>query len=346
MSDPVIPLADVELDVVICTFDNAHMLDRVLVALAAQRPAGGRWRVLVVDNNSTDDTPEVVERHLATGAVPGLRRVEEPTQGLTPARLRGVRATTAPWIAFVDDDCILDARWVERALAFARSHPECGGFGGRVVPTYVETAPAVVARYGWAFAEQDLGDAPATVDCLVGAGMVVNRVALAESGWTTLPLLADRVGRRLVSGGDVEIALRVAATGRPLWYVPGCELQHVIPARRTTVPYLRRMTRSLGVSSSLASALTWRDSRRAWLRAATADLLASLLTVAKLVRRVRTGPEARQDVALAASYEWGRWLGTARIAGLLVRGRCELFGRARPVAVGRDAGRDRAVRAA
>lgn len=340
------PLADAELDVVICTFDNARMLDRVLTALAAQAPAHGRWGVLVVDNNSTDDTPDVVERHEATGALPGLRRVEEPTQGLTPARLRGVRSTTAPWIAFVDDDCILDERWVERAIDFGRSQPDCGGFGGRVVPTYVVTPPAVLARYGWAFAEQDLGDVPVTVDCLVGAGMVLNRAALVESGWTRLPFLTDRVGRTLVSGGDVEIALRVAATGRPLWYVPECQLQHVIPARRTTIPYLRRMTRSLGVSSSLAHALTWDRSHRAWLRVATTDLLASLVTVVKLAKRVRTGPEARQDAALAASYEWGRWIGAARVGLLLARGRCEFFGRARPAAVGRDARAGHAVRAA
>ena len=119
-----------ELAVVICTYDNAAMLDRVLAALASQTAAREQWDVLVVDNNSGAETHDVLERHRANARVPGLRVVVEPIQGLTPARLRGVRETTAPWIAFVDDDCVLDEGWIDRALAFSRSHAECGGFGG------------------------------------------------------------------------------------------------------------------------------------------------------------------------------------------------------------------------
>ncbi len=319
-----------DLDIVICTFDNAVMLHRVLAALGAQRGAAGRWSVLVVDNNSTDDTQDVISRHLTSGAVPGLRCVREQRQGLTPARLRGVRSTTAPWIAFVDDDCVLDEGWVAGAIDFIREHPESAAFGGRVVPTYVEEPPAVVARYGWAFAEQDLGDVPVPVDCLVGAGMVINRAALEESGWSEEPFFADRVGRKLVSGGDVEIALRLAGTGRPLWYTPACVLQHVIPPRRTAMPYLVRMTCSLGVSHSLAQALTWRAPRRAWARQASSDLLRSLLGVAGAAKRTVDGPEGRQDFMLASSYELGRWKGIARVALLAARGRCEFFGGDRP----------------
>lgn len=338
------PNDESELDVVICTFNNAPLFDRVLCALAAQRPADGRWSVLVVDNNSRDGTAAVVERHLAAGVIPGLRRVEEPVQGLTPARLRGVRATTAPWIAFVDDDCILDEHWVEHALAFARSHPDCGGFGGRVVPTYLHEPPAVLAGYGWAFAEQDLGDTPVTVECLVGAGMVLKRAALDESGWVSRPFFADRVGAKLVSGGDVEIALRVAGTGRRLWYVPQCQVQHLVPARRTTMPYLLRMTHGLGVSSSLAHALTWHGSRPAWARAALKTLAASLVGVLRAARRSFKGAEARKDALLATSYDLGRCLGIARVAVLLATRRCVFFGGDRPRSSAARA--DDAVRAA
>lgn len=320
----------VELELIICTFDNAQMLDHVLEALARQRPSPGSWSVLIVDNNSGEDTRHVVERHIRLGSIPGLRRVEERVQGLTPARLRGVGEASAEWIAFVDDDCILDEDWVKNAVAFARLHPDCGGFGGRVLPTYLGKPPAVIGRYGWAFAEQDLGDEPVIVDCLVGAGMVLSRAALQESNWASGPFFADRVGRKLVSGGDVEIALRVAGTGRSLWYVPACTLQHVIPARRTTMSYLVRMTCRLGVSYSLAHALTWRRSRRAWARAAPNDLITSLLSIMRVAKRVGRGPEARQHALLTVSYECGRWIGMARVGALLAAGRCDFFGRDRP----------------
>ena len=321
---------DVALDVVICTYDNPTLLDRSLAALGRQAATGGTWGVLVVLNGSGDDTRQVVARHQAAGRIPALRTVDEPVQGLTPARLRGVASTTAPWIAFVDDDCMLDERWVAEALAFAGENPGAAGFGGRVVPSFEDGTRSLPVGYGWAFAEQDLGDEPVTVDCLVGAGMVVNRAALEASGWPDGPLFADRVGRRLVSGGDVEIALRLAATGRPLWYAPACRLDHVIPSERTALAYLARLTGSLGMSSSMASALTWPGSRRSWGRRSLRSLLADAGALLRRAPRRGLGAEGRRDLLLAASYERGRWTGAAGVALLLVRDRCSFFGRARP----------------
>ena len=317
-------------DVVICTFNNAAGLDRTLTALGRSRPAEGRWGVLVVDNNSTDDTQQVVQRHRRSGALPSLSCVAEPRQGLTWARLRGVLTTTAPWIAFVDDDCTVDERWVERTVAFARAHPQAGGFGGRVVLEHEDEIPPVLREYGWAFAEQDLGDDVRTVECLVGAGMVLNRTALDECGWAQQPLLSDRVGEKLVSGGDVELALRVASTGRQLWYVPEAALRHEIPARRTERSYLVRIIVGLGVSHSLAMALTWGGLRRSWAKAAVRQALRPLLEVLRKARRIRQGPEAQLDALLAASFEWGRWVGIVRVAVLVIRGRCTFFGQAAP----------------
>ena len=317
-------------DVVICTYDNATGLDRTLNALGRSRPPDARWGVLVVDNNSTDDTQQIVERHRRSGALPALTCVEEPRQGLTWARLRGVQSTTAPWVAFVDDDCVVDEGWVERTVAFARAHPDAGGFGGRVVLAHEGEIRPVLRDYGWAFAEQDLGDEVRRVECLVGAGMVLNRAALDECGWTREPLLSDRVGTQLVSGGDVELALRVASTGRALWYVPDCELRHEIPARRTTRDYLVRIITGLGVSHSLALALTWGGLRRTWLLAAVRQAFRPFVELLRKVRRVRQGPDAQLDALLTASFEWGRWRGIARVAVLVVRGRCTFFGKAAP----------------
>ena len=302
----------------------------MLGALGAQRPAGAAWRVLVVDNNSADETPQVVDRHRAAGAVPGLARVLETEQGLTPARLRGARETSAPWLAFVDDDCVVAERWIEHAVAFARDHPEAAAFGGRVVPTFLEPPPSVLGWRGWAFAEQEHGDVDVAVRSLVGAGMVVNRAALVETGWTVRPLLQDRTGRRLVSGGDVELARRLAATGRSLWYTPGCELAHMIVPHRTTMPHLVRLVAGLGASESLAIALTWRRSRAAWARATARAHLRSGRRLMGAGRRALRSREERQDALLTASYELGRCTGAMRVALLLLGGRCRFFGRACP----------------
>jgi glycosyltransferase involved in cell wall biosynthesis len=256
-------LAMAVLDVVICTFNNARLLDGTLASIRAQTDVSQLGEVVVVDNNCTDDTREVVARHACAAAVP-IRIVAEPEQGLTPARLRGVKSTTAPWIAFVDDDCLLAADWVEQAARFAAEHPQCGAFGGQITLEWAVPPPPFVLKHRYAWAGKQHGDVPHRRPWLAGIGMVVRREALARSGWIDEQFLDDRIGRRLVSGGDMEISLRLGAA-HELWFAPACRLRHVIPARRMTREYLRRMQTGLGASRYNVEALRWRGSYRTWL---------------------------------------------------------------------------------
>lgn len=284
------------IDLVICTYNNAALLERTLEAISRLRvPAQVRCGVLVVDNNCTDETPEVVDRWTASFPLP-LRRVREPVQGLTPARLRGVLSTDAEWIAFVDDDCLLAEDWVEQAAAFAGEHPACGAFGGRVEPEWETEPPPYVLAHRYAYAAKRHGDTAHRRPWLAGAGMVVRRAALEACGWTERQFLQDRIGGRLVSGGDVEIGMRIAA-GHEVWYVPQCTLRHVIPARRMTRPYLRRITFGLGASRHHAAALAWTGSYPRWLLRSLIGMLGMLaMGIHQLIR-----PRAAFDVALAFS---------------------------------------------
>jgi len=255
------------LELVICTYNNAGLLEQVLDAIAQQQvPSSSNWGVLIVNNNCTDTTETIVNRAIQAGQIPQLRMVNEPRQGLTPARLCGIQHTTAPWVAFIDDDCVLQPDWVAEAIAFATQHPTCGGFGGRVTLAWQTPPPPYVLDFTYSFAEQNHGDAVQPVDCLVGAGMVINRAALVAVGWTEHQFLADRIGKQLVSGGDVEIGLRLAAH-YDLWYVPACEILHQIPNHRTTYPYLLRINYGLGTGKLLSDALCWEKSYLTWIGA-------------------------------------------------------------------------------
>ncbi len=311
------------LDVVICTHDNAGSLDVALDALGRQQADAG-WRVVVIDNACTDHTAAVVEAHRARQAIPSLVRIDEPRLGLTSARLRGARETSSPWLAFVDDDCVVDPGWVTTARSFAAAHPEIGGFGGRVIPTYERPDP-LLDRIGWAFAQQDHGADACEVDSIVGAGMVLRRAALDASGWTAQPLLADRTGQRLTSGGDVEIAQRIRAAGGALWFVPGMTIEHRISAARTTPAKLRPLVFGLGVCESRVTALTWPGGRLGWVRRLRGLAADSATRAARGARRARRRRELRPFV-LEMAYEAGRWVGAAAVLTTIVRGRPTAFG--------------------
>jgi glycosyltransferase involved in cell wall biosynthesis len=243
------------LDVVVCTYNRADDLDRCLHHLAQQEGGQGNWRVTVVDNNCTDRTADVVATHAAQGGIPRLCRLAEPRQGLTPARQRGVRDSTSPWIAFVDDDCLVASDWIRQALGFIEARPQAAAFGGRVLPAWGRSPPAFLPRHAWLFAAQDHGDSACRVESLVGAGVVLNRAALIGTGWLDAPLLADRTGLGYVSGGDVEISLRLSAAGGSLWYAPDLRIEHRIALERQSLREVMRLADGLGAGAELASLL-------------------------------------------------------------------------------------------
>lgn len=254
-----------DLSVVICTYNRADGLRLVLRALAEQRGAENvSWDILVVDNGSSDHTRAVVEDFAAHQARPPVRYLLESEPGLTAARLRGVRETDSPWIAFVDDDNLLEPDWIAAIAKAIRAHPDAGGLGGEIILDWEAPPPSYLSPFGFCFAEQRVGVEERPADSLAGAGMALRREALVACGWVDGPLLGDRTGNKLVSGGDVEIAQRVRSAGYRLWLTPAAVLQHRIPRERMTRKYLFRINQQLGISSAVVGVLTWPGDWSSW----------------------------------------------------------------------------------
>lgn len=235
--------------VAICTHNNAALLDKTLSALALQDIARDYWTTLVVDNNSSDATEETVRFHQEGGLIPNLRYCQEPRLGLAHARYRAVMETTSNLIAFVDDDCLLAPDWLQHAVEFSTAHPHAGAIGGRVQLLWESLPPAVALARTPYYAEQNFGDTPRQLPStgftyLVGAGLVLRRAALEESGWLEKRILVGRQGKGLSGGEDVEIVLRIRSAGYDLWYNPAMCLEHVIPEHRMSVQYLCRINRT------------------------------------------------------------------------------------------------------
>ena len=113
--------------VVIPTFNGAVRLPRVLAALAAQTAADGSFEVVVVDNASTDDTGVVAREDVAAGRLRDrgveVRVIAEPRQGLTLARIAGVKGARSDAVCFLDDDNLPDPDYVENGIAAFTDSP-------------------------------------------------------------------------------------------------------------------------------------------------------------------------------------------------------------------------------
>src|SRR5579863_433252 len=125
--------------VILCTYNRCASLKTALDSVVSQvLPQSVEWELLVVDNNSTDATREVIQDYVSRH--PGLvRYVFEGRQGKSNALNRGIHEAKGDILAFVDDDVVAEPDWLQNLIAPLRD-AEFAGVGGRIVAP-VDFAP-------------------------------------------------------------------------------------------------------------------------------------------------------------------------------------------------------------
>lgn len=119
----------VNVSIVVCTYNRCEILKYCLDSLEKQSVDRSRYEVIVVDNNSTDNTKQVVEEYCDRN--PNFRYVFEENQGLSHARNRGVKEANGEWVGYVDDDGYVENNYVKLALETIENYDfDC--FGGVV----------------------------------------------------------------------------------------------------------------------------------------------------------------------------------------------------------------------
>lgn len=200
-----------EIAVVIPTRNRARYLDVALASLEHQRAAVPH-ELLVVDDCSTDATAEVLAAH----GVPHVSQAQP--LGLNAARNAGVRATTAPIVAFVDDDVWIPPGWLEALAEGARRHPQAEAFGGPIVARLEGPTPGGCGREKPPITTLDLGpdDVPATM--VWGANMAVRRPAFERVG-----AFDETIGGH---GDEEDWLRRLRQAGGSIEYLAAAGLEH------------------------------------------------------------------------------------------------------------------------
>ena len=177
-----------DITAIVCTYNRSAMLGESLARIVAQRGEGLHYEGVVVDNNSTDDTREVVERSATSARCP-VRYLCERQQGVSYARNAGIAASRAPVLAFFDDDVLVADDWLLRIKQALDAHSKIDYVGGKVLPRWASAPPSWLAAENWApIAAQDYGDAPFVLEPdtnvgLISANLAIRRRALDEVGW-------------------------------------------------------------------------------------------------------------------------------------------------------------------
>lgn len=238
-----------DVSVVISTYNRCELLDGGLRALLSQTPADLAYEILVVDNNSTDQTRPLVEAQAIQN--PGkVTYLFEPKQGLSYGRNTGIAAAKAPIIAFTDDDVRVAADWVWKIKAGFAENPDIDFLGGKVVPRWPAEPPPWLTQANWSpLALLDYGDHPFFVDsekqlCLIGANFSFRRRAFEKVGLfkTDFQRVKDGIG----SLEDHEILLRLWRVGSRGLYLPELVVTAEIEPDRLAKQYHRKWHASHG----------------------------------------------------------------------------------------------------
>jgi len=226
------------LTVAICTYNRAELLQQTLTGLARQTFPADQFEVLVIDNNSTDRTPQVVAEFAGARTAP--RHVVETQQGLDHARNRAIAEARGEIVVFADDDILMEPDWLAQLAApfAADSAGRIGAVGGEVIPVFPDGLPIWVAEWHSPLAfRPDAGPLPSPQSPM-GANMAFPAWIFKKLG--SFHTALDRSGQNLFGGGDTDMIRRVRAGGFEVWFAPAAVVRHQLPASRTTFRYATR----------------------------------------------------------------------------------------------------------
>jgi len=230
------------IEVAICTWNRSPLLQQTLSRLERLRADDVDWQLLVVDNNSTDATADVLRSFARR--LP-LRSVFEPNPGLSNARNRAVSEVRGEYLVWTDDDVLVDEGWLEAYARAFRRWPDAAFFGGPVEPWFENTPPTWLVDH-WptvavAYAVRQFGDEPFPFDTSrVPYGANCAFKAEVQRAHTYDPSLGRRPDSH-VSGEEADLMRRLLAAGHTGWWVPDARVQHFIPRQRQSVRYLRQI---------------------------------------------------------------------------------------------------------
>jgi glycosyltransferase involved in cell wall biosynthesis len=242
--------------VVLGTFNRAGSLDITLDSFSSLVvPQDLNWELLVVDNNSTDSTRQVIEKFAPTAKFP-VRYIFEKRQGRSAALNAGIAEAKGEIVAFTDDDILLHPDWLS-TLKRTFDDSDCAAFAGKVVPVWNHSKPDWLEMDGqFAVVNYDLGDELKEIRIPpLGANSAFRKDIFTKYGLFRLDLGVNGE-QHTITCDDTEFGERLIRANEKIVYCPSAVIYHPVDPKRTTKSYFLSwyyyngvsLTRTFGVS--------------------------------------------------------------------------------------------------
>jgi glucosyl-dolichyl phosphate glucuronosyltransferase len=229
---------NIVLSIIICTYNRAGLLGKCLDSILKQETPPESFEAIIIDNNSTDNTKEIVSQY--TNKLPHLKYVFEENQGLSYARNRGFKEAAAEYLIYLDDDAIAPPQYLTIVAGIIKEHtPDI--MGGPVYPYYTTPKPR------WFKDEYEIKKyepvSGFSLTCgITGANYVIRKRIVENLGGFDVNL--GMIGDKVWLGEERKMLEQYRSVTPPgeqkVYYALECFITHHVPPEKMTLRYIMK----------------------------------------------------------------------------------------------------------
>jgi glycosyltransferase involved in cell wall biosynthesis len=237
------------LSIIICSYNRASYISDALTSLYVQSSGLDNFEVIIVDNNSTDNTKEVYAQWRQTNTNGQFTFISEMQQGASFARNTGAAIAKGEWVCFMDDDAVATTDYVKNIIKHIQDQPFIVGFGGRIIPKYIPGEPKWMSYYVSSLVG-NFDYAPTACAFENGkypleSNMIVKKSVYDQIGGFNVNL-PGVVGTLRIGGEGKELFYKIIALGHTIYYDPSICVHHVVEVKKLTSEYMYRVASGIG----------------------------------------------------------------------------------------------------
>jgi len=229
--------------IVVCTYNREDFLKKCLYSIFSMDYPRDRYEVIVIDGGSTDGTEKLSEEF------PQIRFIVESKYGLAYARNMGAKLAVGSIVAYTDDDCVVDKRWLRHLVKGFQLSDSIIGVGGPVLPLHSKTVPKKILVNA-ALGLYNKGEKMKIVRGIITSNSAFKREIFKYFKFDET-LKVTRRGKLILCGEDVDFCRRLTKQGYKLLYTPYAKVYHQLDRKRLNVWYIVRHAIHNGVSTSI-----------------------------------------------------------------------------------------------
>lgn len=225
--------------VIISTYNRADSIIRCLESLVKQNFSKEDYEVIILNNNSSDNTEDAVEKFIAGNSDTSIRYYFVPRAGQVYARQIGILASRNEILSFTDDDAILMPDWLKEIANVFELNKKAVGVAGKIEILWDETPPDWIREYEVQLGKLDYGD-----EIIYRTGLYMNAGNLSIKKDVLIEVGGfnpEMVGDWLVGDGETGLWVRLKSRGYLIGWAPKALMLHCqIVKKNATVEDIKR----------------------------------------------------------------------------------------------------------